>query len=507
MPYLDQIAGAVVLLAAVLGYGIRPARMARSALALPVLTTLALVPGIGIGALGAITLALGAVGLIGTTATLLLSVPAVALLVTDRQLPRDLAALCRRAGNAARRWPSLMIALAVTLCLMVLASAAPPAEVDEVEYHWPAAVSWAAHGTLNDSPYRHVDGFPFMEVVYTAAATVHSATGAHLLHLLCLFMLAAAAGGIARTLRVADSVPIVAAVLALPVAASQSYLAYNDVGAAAFSLLAVGLLLVDVSSRQHLAAAIIALAVAISIKPTAAFTAVVLGLLLALWPPLFESRRPALKAVLGRWMILVGTTAAVLGAWTLRRYLVTGGALDAVLSASPSSDVLSRSADLTDKLLIPIMPFGLGVMGTLQPWGGRIGFVLAAFLPVAIFIALRTKGRTLRVFALLAIPAYVHWIALAYAGPPRTRFQIVAWCLLIVAVWSVIQIKAHYRLCIWAWITAVVLGFIDNAFEMVRAISLIGGPVEGSLCAVNLLAIAICVIVGGSLLRSAHFQS
>lgn len=504
MGLLGQVVAAAVLVAALVGYGVRPARRVTRALALPLPTALALVPAIGIAALGCGALALGALGALGPWSTLILAAPAVALLAGDAQLRADARMLVARAREHARRHPIVMTALGVAALMMLAATLAPPAATDEVEYHWPAALDWARSGTFGDSPYRHVDGFAFMEVVYTLAASLRSSTAAHVLHLVTFFMLAAATAGVARSNGLRDTFYVGAAVLALPVAANQSYLAYNDIAAGAYAVLAVAILAANVLSLRHLAAAAAAIAVGTSIKPNVAGTAGVLALLILLAPALLGRARLSWRETGIRWLILGSVTGAVLAAWSLRRFVLTGDLFDPTLAGPQSFDALSRQADVVDKILLPIMPLALGVIGALEPWGGRIGVVLAVALPVALVLAAR-RCDGWRTFVVLAIPAYAHWLAVGYAGPPRTRLHLVVWCLFLVASWAILRAHPRRRLVVVGWGALVLLCLADNAFEMTRAIDRITTTVGGPSAAVAiagavLLTLGACVVAWPSVI-------
>lgn len=161
-----------------------------------------LVPLLGLAVVGGVTLVAGHLGLLGAGLPWALAVAGGSMALLDRQ---GLAEVGKDAWRgAAREWklaPVSVSAVLLGFALALVASFAPPSRVDEVEYHWAAPVHWVAQGRWVDSPYRHVDGFPLMEIVYTNAATLNSYAGAHLMHLSTLVAVACAAMVAARAVK------------------------------------------------------------------------------------------------------------------------------------------------------------------------------------------------------------------------------------------------------------------------------------------------------------------
>ncbi|GAA4287454.1 hypothetical protein GCM10022262_18130 [Georgenia daeguensis] len=467
----------LLLLLAVAGLGTPVAARLGAAQGLPVATRAALAPLAGLAAVGAVTLAVGHAGLLGAWLPFALGGAGGVALVLAR---RSCTALVRGAVGAAleqaRAFPVPVGAVALGLVLAAVAALAPPWRTDEVEYHWPAPVAWAQAGGWNDSPYRHVDAFPFMEVIYTAAATQGSWVAAHHLHLLTLVATGLAAAGCARSLGVRGSGAVAAAAMAMPVVWDGAYVAYNDVVVGALGATAVAVVLGPRwSTWPAVATAAALLAVAISVKPTAAAGVGVVALVLLLRTVQERGAQTlAPWALLRRWAVLAGTAVLVLGLWSLRQRSLTGHLLDPAVTGPTTAEAASRLPSATEQLLAPVVPLVTGVLGSQEPWGGRTAVVLQLLLVPALVHVLRRRGDTLRRFTLVALPAWAHWVVLGLVTV-RTRFHIVTWVLLVVAVRAAVEDASENRprLRGWlevVWTLAVVAGMLDVSLEMVRLI-------------------------------------
>ena len=221
--------------------------------------------------------------------------------------------------------------------MAAFATLVPPSRRDEVDYHWPAPLEWAANGGWSDSSFRHVDAFPFMEVVYTAAATQGSYVEAHLLHFGLFLTLGFAVAGVANTMGVRGTGVTAAAALAMPVVWDSAYVAYNDTPVAAFSMLAVGVVIA--SPRASLGAVGVAaglIVVATSIKPTGVAAVGVVALVILMRylfgdgttqsvrdSPGYTKRGP-FSQVVAQWLILAVPSILALAFWSARQYLYTG---------------------------------------------------------------------------------------------------------------------------------------------------------------------------------------
>lgn len=161
--------------------------------------------------------------------------------------------------------------------------------------------------------------------------------------------------------------------------------------------------------------------------------------------------------------------------WTLRRWIITGSPTDpGVFVDNPTADMLARMPTTADKLIAPVMPFVTGLIGSNQPWGGRTSFVVQVLLIPAIGYVAWRRGAVLRRFALMAVPAWIHWIVMGLAGL-RTRFHIVSWVMLVVAVRIAVEDLATrrpgWRLTLeLLWGLCVLAGALDVSLEMLRAI-------------------------------------
>lgn len=472
-----QVLAAVLLLVAVGGVGTPGAAYLGTRLSLPVATRAGLAPLVGLTFVGVVTLLVGHLHLLGPWLPWALALAGVVTLLAARRAARELArAMLAGTRAQTRRYPVPIVAVGVGLVLAGLAALAPPNRIDEVEYHWPAPLAWVEAGGWNDSPFKHVDAFPFMEVVYTSAATQGSYVAAHVMHLLTLVAVGLAAAGAARPLGVSGTGPVAAGAMAVPVVWDGAYAAYNDTAVGAFGAAAVAVVL-GAKGRPLAGVGTAAglLAVGMSIKPTAVAAAGAVGLVLLLQRTAGPAHRNlTLKGLGTAWLLIGASAASTLAFWSVRRWVYTGSLTDVALSGTPSADVLSRLPTDAQQLIAPVMPFVTGVIGAQEPWGGRTSTVMQVFLVPAVVYVLWRRGRVLRNFAVVAVPAFAHWVVLGLQIV-RTRFHIVAWALLVASLRVVVEdAQGRYpRARGWleaVWAACVVLGVVDVSFEMVRVI-------------------------------------
>ena len=476
-----QVLVAFVLVATAVGAGLSAAGWLRSVLRVPTLTALSLALAIGLIYVGVTTLLLGHLGLLAWWLPFAQLALAGVLLAASWRKSADLVRdVLRGVTRQLRTHPLLVGVVLLGLVMAAVATLAPPTLTDEVQYHWPAPLAWAESGQWNASPYRHVNGFAFMEIIYTAAATQQSYVAAHALHLLTLPALGAAAGGIAQSLGLRGRAQVVAGALAMSVVWNSSYAAYNDLPVGALATAAVAVVLAQPESRRHVWVSAGLLAAAISVKPTAAAAVGLVGLLLfahssGSWRARLRWRGPLLRS----WAILAGVAAVTIAFWTLRRHAFTGqwSDPDMVIGVNPELAEAHQLPSAAEQLLAPIMPLFTGVVGAQEPWGGRTSLLVQIFLIPAIVYVLWARGRVLRSFANVTIPAWLHWFILGFVGV-RTRFHIVVWVLSVVAIRIAVEDAAQRwpQAAPWlerAWTGLVLLGMADVGFEMIRAIQLI----------------------------------
>ncbi|WES63807.1 hypothetical protein P0L94_15210 [Microbacter sp. GSS18] len=481
---IAQLWTALLLSIAVVGAGGPLARWAARGLELPAATRVALIPLAGLSFVGVTTLIVGHLHLLGPWLPYALAVAGIALALVgfrDNAEPvlRGWAGVVRHV----RSHPVALIATSLALVLALICTAAAPFRTDEIAYHWAAPVAWAEVGGWNDSPFRHVDGFPMMEIIYTAAATQGSYVAAHLLHFISFLALGFALAGLAGSLGVRGTGVTAAAGLAMPVVWDSSYVAYNDVPVAATTIAAAAVVMGAAHERRMhaawLAGAIIAFGV--SVKPNGIVGVGVVGLMM-LMRYVFERRdaasstagapAPRLAALVRDGVVLVVLPVAALVFWLARQYAITG-----VLFAprgTPSEDVLSRMPSTLQRVLAPLLPFVGSVIGGSEPWGGRLGIVLLLLIP-AIVYAIWRRGDVLRRFSLAIVPAFAHWIVLG-VRIVRTRFHIAAWGLMVIAIRIPLEdaMTRRPRLRFWleaGWTLCILLSLVDVSIEMVRRIA------------------------------------
>lgn len=497
---VGQLWTAVLLLGAMVGAGAGITAAISRRLELPTGTRIALIGSTGFAFVGVATLVVGHLHLLGPWLPYGLAAGGGVLGVIGR---RELVETSTRAWRGIARqfkvYPIPLTAVSLALMLAAAASLTRPWRRDEVEYHWPAPLAWAENGGWNDSPFRHVDGFPFMEVVYTSAATQQSYVAAHLLHFAMFLTLGFAAAGVAASMGVRGTGVTAATVLAMPVVWDSAYAAYNDTPVATLTVTAVGLVLA--APRDRLAATAIAgalLAVATSIKPIAVAGVGLIGLMVLI--QFLTDRRPAadasaagssaghqalrtaprLRTVLLQWVLLAAPVLVTLAFWSLRQYLLTGHLIDPAAGGERSADAQSRMPESIDRIIAPVLPFVSGLIGSTEPWGGRTAVAMQLFLIPALVYVIWRRGTVLRRFALMVVPAWASWIVLGFATV-RTRFHVASWALIIIGIRVAFEdfCDRRPRARFWlelAWTVCVLLGLADSSFETIRALrSLVGG--------------------------------
>jgi hypothetical protein len=480
---IAQLWTAVLLGVAAAGSGAGITSFLSRRLTLPTATRIALIGASGLAFIGAVTLLAGHLRLLGPWLPYGLAGAGIVLGVVGRAELADVVPRGWRAIVAQfRTHPVPLAAVSVGLVAAAVLTIVPPSRRDEVDYHWPAPLDWAANGGWTDSPFRHVDAFPFMEVVYTSAATQGSYVAAHLLHFGAFLTLGFAVAGLATTMGVRGTGVTAAAVLVMPVVWDSSYTAYNDTPVAAFSVLAVAVVLA--SPARSLGAVGLAaglLAVATSIKPTGVAAVGLVGLVI-LMRYLFarssssatgeEGARGSIGRVIAQLAIVAAPAVLALVFWSVRQYMFTGNLVDPAVLAEPDEFARTMLPNPVEQWLAPLLPFVGGVIGAFEPWGGRIGLVIQLFLIPAIVYVVWRRGDVLRRFSLMVVPAWAHWIVLGLAIV-RTRFHVVSWALMVVGLRVAAEdaMARHPRVKLWieiAWSACILLGLVDVSFEMVR---------------------------------------
>ena len=489
----SQLWTAVLLLGAMVGAGAGITAAISRRLEMPTATRIALIGSTGFAFVGVATLVVGHLHLLGPWLPYGLAAAGGVLGALGR---RELVETCTRAWRGItrqfRHYPIPLTAVSLALVLAAAATLTRPGRRDEVEYHWPAPLAWAENGGWNDSPFRHVDGFPFMEIVYTSAATQQSYVAAHLLHFAMFLTLGFAVAGVAASMGVRGSGVTAATVLAMPVVWDSAYAAYNDTPVATLTITAVGVVLA--APRDRLAAAAIAgglLAVATSIKPIAVAGVGMIGLMVLM--QFLTDRRstadapvtgsagnqalrtaPRLRTVLLQWVLLAAPVLVTLAFWSLRQLVLTGHLVDPATTGERSADALSRLPTLVDRIIAPVLPFVSGLIGSMEPWGGRTAVAMQVFLIPALIYVIWRRGAVLRRFALMVLPAWAAWIVLGIATV-RTRFHVTSWALIIIGIRVAFEdfCDRRPRARFWlelAWTLCLMLGLADVSFETIRTL-------------------------------------
>ena len=327
-------------------------------------------------------------------------------------------------------------ALAFPFLALVLALALAPALAhDALMMHLPAALHYAAAGEL--SPLPHLSSSYYAqggELLMAAAASVAGMAGAQLIQPLFFALALAAVTRVAARAGAPLSARYAGAVAAatLPFLAWTGGVAKNDMPMALFQALTLLCVLAAGGARQEawLRLGVFFLAASFSVKATAMFGAVPLGLLL-LWRLKGLERR-------GRELLLwAATFAVVAGVWPLRTYLLTGNPVYpahlswAVESLRPNA---MRPAEWRS---VPYwqIPWTIHFDGPTafeSPSANPMGFLLWLLAPL--WLALR-RARAGRGETLCLIFAWVYFF---YWGSvwPVVRYALVPIALLVVlTVW------------------------------------------------------------------------
>jgi hypothetical protein len=380
--------------------------------------------------------------------------------------------LLQRFLNAVRREPVIVLVCLAFLVLAFGAGVRQPEAPDEVAYHWAAPVAWADAGRWVTTPLRFTNGFHLAEVLYTPSAVFESPTTAHWFHTTTLILLVIATAALARRFAASGTLAA-AAVFAIPAATGQSWLAYNDVFAAALVVCACVAASADRTARSPWITGVL-LAGAISVKPSFALSA---PAVLAFWvlaerhdsPGLSVSRQlrslvalavPVLVAV---WAWIAYTIWAT-GDWLQRDGIVVAHGPD-----DPSGGLATlRVPHFTDVVLAPFLPIFTGIIGQREPYGGRTGLVLTIFIPVMIVSAFIMSKCDRRRLSELAIPALVGYVAAATLIV-RTRFLIAVYAIAGGAIaitldWLRRQPwRRTASVALWVFRGCVVIGVVDSA--------------------------------------------
>ena len=257
-----------------------------------------------------------------------------------------------------------------------LAGFRPPAASDELAYHWPAPVLWASVGHWIVSPFRFTNSFDLAEILYTPAAVFRSSTAAHWTDGGTFLLLALGAAALARRFGGLATLTF-AGVIAIPAAAEESWLAYDDVFAA--SLVMAACVAVTAPStgqrpntRSYWTAGIL-IGGAISVKPIMLLL-VPLPVFLAMNAERRRSGRWSIPAQVGVLAPLAIPSAVASVGWFAYSKAITGkwfqstGLVVARFGHDPTNGLATiRIPTLVQAVAIPFLPMATGVIGQRQP--------------------------------------------------------------------------------------------------------------------------------------------
>jgi hypothetical protein len=403
---LSGLAGAALVAAACLGFGIPGARFAGRGRQPATTAALAL----GAGLLGSALFGLGLAGL--------LRAPVLALLVAGGAfLAYRLArrpARRRDSREAGTGRPLFVAVMAFSAAGLALSALAPEIEVDSLHYHLARSSAWASTGRIAPANWA----FPhelnaLYECLMVPALAVGGEAGARLLNPLSAVLVAVALAGFPGGTPGLMAGALWLSGLGLGAAANTSK---NDIVLALFGFMAFSAVTGggDRRGRPFLGGVFAGLALAVKLTggvvAVAAFTALLAR----------PGRRLARSA-----LFLAGSLGAV-APWLLKDWLNTGNPVFPLMPQLLGGGLTPIEVETMEKEVRSYLAIGYsGWTGLLSaPWTLAAGYsatVLPALaLPAAVILGVRSLAGSRWVAASLA--AFVLWLS----GPPQFRFLIQA---------------------------------------------------------------------------------
>lgn len=233
-----DVAAIVVIWVAVVAIGFALRRLLLNTEISEPLADGAVALGLGITGYGAVVLLIGSAPLLRAGPLIGVTVAAAFLFLwIAHDVMETIRGLLHGLAGALRREWIIVLPVLLFLVVALLAGFRPPEASDEIAYHWPAPMLWASVGHWVVSPFRFTNSFDLAEILYTPAAVFRSSTAAHWTDTGTLLVLALAGAALARRFGGLAALAC-AAVIAIPAAAEESWLAYDDVFAAALVMAA-----------------------------------------------------------------------------------------------------------------------------------------------------------------------------------------------------------------------------------------------------------------------------
>ena len=433
--------------------------------------------GLGITGYGAVVLLIGAVPLLRTGPLVGVTVAAALLFLwVGPDAAVTARGLIQATVGALRRQWVVVVPVLLFLAVVLLAGFRPPEASDEIAYHWPAPVLWARVGHWTVSPYRFTNSFDLAEILYTPAAVFRSSTAAHWTDTGTFVLLAVGAAALARRFGGVATLTC-AAVIAIPTAANESWLAYDDVFAASL-MMAACVAVTAPSVRRHANARAywtggFLIAGAISVKPIMVLL-VPLPVILAMHTERRRSGRWSIPGQVGVLAPLALPSAVASVGWFAYSRSITGkwfqstGLVVARFGHDATNGLATiRIPTFMEAIVMPFLPMATGVIGQREPYGGRTGLVLVLFIPVMVVTAVRMDRRDRREFGRIALPVLISYL-IAGILIVRSRFLLVdyaagtaaATCAL---VWWQHRSPARWGTILhWSFRVLIVLGLLDS---------------------------------------------
>ena len=465
-------------------------------------TKVAVVGGLGYTLLGAEMFVLGHLGGLQRTPIIVSAVVMGAgFALARRRWTGYLREFCRQLRDLGLENPVMLGSVAVFVCFMFFSGTRPSMlreglHFPDDDYHFGAPLIWASLGRWEHSPFRMMDAAAMMEMLYTIGAIFHSPTAGHWTQaLLVVFMLPALAG-IAKATG-GNRPAYLAAVLAIPVVGSQAASMGSDVPVVAFCIMAFAAMFQgdrgktagsDLSIQTALTAGAL-FAGAFSSKNLGSLPALAAALVYAI-SPTFDRRAlagPELKRSLARVSLIVFPVVLVISAWAAHCYFLSGHLWDSremVFTTDPNDWRWTSGAAVghipcpIDWLMIPVLPFYFSIFGQREPYGGRTGLLLAAFVWVGI-AALKSLKRDQRLHAVWMIGSGLFYYLVLSPVIVKTRFLAFSWTAMsaLAAVgYNALQRQSKRPLCrfgIALFTLLVWIGMLDGVRKMMLGLILL----------------------------------
>ncbi|MGH7214701.1 MAG: hypothetical protein ACREIT_08055, partial [Tepidisphaeraceae bacterium] len=204
-----------------------------------------------------------------------------------------------------------------------------------------------------------------------------------------------------------------------------------------------------------IAVASLLLIAAVSVKATTVYALPVATLYVA-WPMLKRGLTFADRAAwFRRGVALSAPVILMLGIWTVRSYYLKGGefwfeevqGLTAHSADDPmwlTGEKVARVPTTGDLAMLPAVPVLVTVMGQMEPYGGRTGLLLLAFVPVGLIAVRRLPDAQRHLVYWMLAAAAAYFFGLGPTGI-KTRYHLFVWTMFAVVAGIGFKFMNDYR--------------------------------------------------------------